>query len=35
MNSTGDGFHTVCDSERFGRMLWDEKYFEEGCTFVS
>jgi hypothetical protein len=34
MNSSGDGFSTVCESERFGTMTWEEKFTEERCHMV-
>jgi len=34
LNSTGDGFSSVCESEKFGKFLIEEKYFEEGVHWT-
>jgi len=31
---SGNGFSTTCDTEKFGKIIWEEKYSEEGCTFT-
>jgi hypothetical protein len=35
MNSSRDGFSTICESDKFGKISWEEKYYEGGVHFVS
>jgi len=34
-NGAADGFRTIADSETFGKMIFEEKYSEEGIEMVS
>ena len=35
LRKSGDGFTTVCETDRLGKITWDEKYSDEGAVFVS
>jgi hypothetical protein len=35
LRKTGDGFSMTCETDRFGKIMWEEKYTEEGAVFVS
>jgi hypothetical protein len=33
-NSTEDGFSAICESVKFGKIVWEEKFSEEGVCFT-
>ena len=35
MTSSNDGFSTTCESEKFGKMMWEGKFLQGGAQFVS
>jgi hypothetical protein len=35
LRKTGDGFSMTCETDRFGKIMWEEKYTEDGAVFVS
>jgi hypothetical protein len=33
-NSTHDGFHADIETEKWGKLVWESKFTDEGATMV-